>query len=233
MISIGLAALAPSTGPAMHIPDGFLSAPVSIAGWVVAVVAVAFAARRAERQMNDRAVPLMGVMAAFVFATQMMNFPVAGGTSGHLLGGALVAILLGPWAAMIVMAAVIGLQAVLFQDGGLVALGANITNMGVVTVAIGYLGFRLLSPLTRGNAGYMLAAGIAAWLSVVVSSVLCAIELGVSGTSPLSVALPAMAGLHVLIGLGEAAITAAALSFIRVTSPGLLVPSVVPPESAS
>lgn len=223
MMSIALTALPLAAGPAMHIPDGFLSTPVALVGWAVAVVTIGVAARQAERTMHERAVPLMGIMAAFIFATQMMNFPVAGGTSGHLLGGALAAILLGPWAASIVMASVIGLQAILFQDGGLVALGTNITNMGLITIAVGYVTFRALSPLARrGTSGYVIAAAVAAWLSVVVSSAVCALELGVSGTSPLAVAFPAMVGVHVFIGLGEAAITAAALSFIRVTNPGLL-----------
>ena len=183
--------------------------------------------------MSDRAVPLMGVMAAFIFATQMMNFPVAGGTSGHLLGGVIAAILLGPWAAIIVMAAVVGLQALLFQDGGLVVLGANIFNMGILTVAVGYGTFRLLAPIARtGSAGFIAAAFIAAALSVEVSAIATALQLAVSGTSPLSVALPAMAGVHLLIGLGEGAITAAALSFIRSTSPGLISPSASATEVA-
>lgn len=221
-MTIGLSTVEAAAGPALHIPDGFLSAPVSIAGWVVTVAAVAYAARQAERSMSDRAVPLMGVMAAFIFATQMMNFPVAGGTSGHLLGGALAAILLGPWAAVIVMTAVVALQALLFQDGGLVVMGANIFNMGILTIAVGWWTFRLLTPLARsGTAGYAAAAGVAAWLSVEAAAVATALQLGVSGTSPLGVALPAMAGVHALVGIGEALITVAALSFIRVTSPGL------------
>lgn len=226
-MAIASAGLLAAPGPAMHIPDGFLSTPVSAAGWIVTVGAIAYAARRAERTLDDRAVPLMGVMAAFIFATQMMNFPVAGGTSGHLLGGTLAAILLGPWAAVIVMASVIGLQALLFQDGGLVVLGANIFNMGILTVAVGYLAFRLLAPVARsGGVGFVIAAFVAAALSVVVASIATALQLGVSGTSPLQVALPAMAGVHILIGLGEGAITAAALSFVRATSPGLIPHSV-------
>lgn len=212
-----------ATAPPLHIPDGFLSTPVSLVGWIVTIGVVAYAARRAEQTMSDRAVPLMGVMAAFIFATQMMNFPVAGGTSGHLLGGALAAILLGPWAAVIVMAAVVGLQALLFQDGGLVVLGANVFNMGILTIGVGYGTFRLLAPIARGGgAGFVAAAFIAAALSVEVSAIAVAFELALSGTSPLSVALPAMAGVHVLIGLGEGAITAAALTFVRTASPGLI-----------
>jgi cobalt/nickel transport system permease protein len=211
-----------AVGPALHIPDGFLSAPVAILGWVVTAGVIAVAARRAERTLSDRAVPLMGVMAAFIFAAQMMNFPVAGGTSGHLLGGALAAALLGPWAAIIVMTAVVGLQGLLFQDGGLLVMGVNIFNMGIVTVSLATLLFRVTRPLAGRGAGALVVAFITAWLTVEASAVLAAIELAASGTSPLAVALPAMAGVHALIGIGEGLITAAALAFIRTTSPNLL-----------
>ena len=226
MMMIDVSPLEAATGPAMHIPDGFLSTPVALVGWAVMAVTVVIAARQAERRMSERAVPLMGVMAAFIFAAQMMNFPVAGGTSGHLLGGALAAALLGPWAGIIVMTSVIGLQALVFQDGGLVALGTNVVNMGITTALIGYLVLRLLAPLTRSSGGLIGAAFVAAWLSVVVSSALCAVELAISGASPLNVALPAMVGVHIFIGIGEGLITAAALSFIRVTNPTLLPQSI-------
>ncbi|MDP2947929.1 MAG: energy-coupling factor ABC transporter permease, partial [Chloroflexota bacterium] len=151
-----MAMLDPSTlqsiqAPAMHIPDGFLSAPVAGAGFVLTAAAVAVAVRRTNRTLDERAVALMGVMDAFFFAAQMMNFPVAGGTSGHLLGGALAAILLGPWAAIIVMTSVIGVQALMFQDGGLVALGANVFNMGVVTALLGYAVYAAMSRLANGR----------------------------------------------------------------------------------
>ena len=212
-----------AAGPALHIPDGFLSAPVAIVGWAVTAAAVGVAARRAERTMSDRAVPLMGVMAAFIFAAQMMNFPVAGGTSGHLLGGALAAALLGPWAAIIVMTAVVGLQGLLFQDGGLLVMGANILNMGVVTALLAALLFRLARP--SGRVATSVVAFIAAWLTVEASATLTALQLAASGTSPLEVALPAMLTVHALIGVGEGLITAAALAFIRATSPNLLPPA--------
>jgi len=215
-------ALEAAAGPALHIPDGFLSAPVSIVGWVVTASIVGIAARRAERTLSDRAVPLMGVMAAFIFAAQMMNFPVAGGTSGHLLGGALAAALLGPWAAIIVMTAVVGLQGLLFQDGGLLVMGANIFNMGIVTVGLSTLLFRVARPFARGGTGTLVVAFITAWLTVEVSASLAAVELAVSGTSPLAIALPAMVTVHALIGIGEGLITAAALAFVRATSPNLL-----------
>ena len=223
MLAISIATtIEAAAGPALHIPDGFLSAPVALAGWVVTAAIVGVAARRAERTLSDRAVPLMGVMAAFIFAAQMMNFPVAGGTSGHLLGGALAAALLGPWAAIIVMTAVVGLQGLLFQDGGLLVMGVNIFNMGIVTAGLATLLFRLTRPLAGRGAGSLVVAFIAAWLTVEASAVLAALELAASGTSPLSVALPAMAGVHALIGIGEGLITAAALAFVRATSPNLL-----------
>ncbi len=207
----------------MHIPDGFLSAPVAIVGWGLAILAIGYALRQTRTQLGERQVPLMGLMAAFIFAAQMLNFPVAGGTSGHLLGGALAAIVLGPWAAVLVMASVIGVQALLFQDGGLLALGWNVVNMGVLTAFTGYLVYRGLRVLLGpGHRARLAAAVIGAWLSVEVGAVATAVELAVSGTSPLAVALPAMAGVHALIGIGEAIITAGAVSFIAASRPDLL-----------
>ncbi|MXY46777.1 MAG: energy-coupling factor ABC transporter permease, partial [Chloroflexi bacterium] len=122
----------------MHAPDGFFSLPVAIAGYLLAALFIGIAIRQTNKNLNERIVPMMGVMAAFIFAAQMINFPVAGGTSGHLIGGALAAIILGPWAAILVMTAVVGLQALLFQDGGLVVLGVNLLNMSIVSVLAGY-----------------------------------------------------------------------------------------------
>lgn len=221
ILSVAHAAGGEVAGPALHIPDGFLSTPIAVAGWVGAVAAVAIAVRMADRQLNERAVPLMGVMAAFIFAAQMMNFPVAGGTSGHMLGGALAAILLGPWAAIIVMTAVVGLQAVLFQDGGIAVMGANILNMGVITAFIGAGLYRLARPFAAGP-GLLVVAFVAAWLSVEASALATALQLAASGTSPLEVVVPAMAGVHALIGIGEGMITAAALAFVASTRPDLL-----------
>lgn len=221
--SIAPALVDASQGPALHIPDGFLSTPVAAAGYVGTGIAIAIAVRRTDSRLDERAVPLMGVMAAFIFAAQMMNFPVAGGTSGHMLGGALAAILLGPAAAIIVMAAVVGLQALLFQDGGLVVLGANIFNMGVITALVGWAVFRLLAPLQRWHAAAMTVAVFAAgWLSVEASAVATAFQLALSDTSPLDVALPAMFGVHALIGIGEGLISAAAFGFVLSTRPDLV-----------
>ena len=217
------AALASSVEAALHIPDGFVSAPVAAGGWVVAAGLIVLAARRADRNLDERAIPLMGVAAAFIFAAQMVNFPVAGGTSGHLLGGALAAILLGPWVAIIVMTAVVALQALLFQDGGLAALGVNVLNMGVLTVLVSWALYRGLAPLARLHAALpAVAAFAAAWLSVEAAAVATALQLAASGTSPLEVALPAMVGVHALIGIGEALITLGALGLVRAARPDLL-----------
>jgi len=204
----------------MHIPDGFLSFTVSIVCWVITVITLSIAISRSNKSLGERQVPLMGVMAAFIFATQMINFPVAGGTSGHLLGGALAAITLGPWAGMLVMTAVIAVQALLFQDGGLLVMGANILNMGLVTVVIGYGLYRSVS---MGNRTLKLTvAGIAAWLSVMAGALLVSLQLWLSGTSQLRIVIPAMLTVHALIGLGEALITVAALTFIFQTRPDLI-----------
>jgi cobalt/nickel transport system permease protein len=162
----------------------------------------------------------MGIMAAFIFAAQMINFPVAGGTSGHLLGGTLAAITLGPWAGMLVMTAVIMVQALLFQDGGLLVMGANILNMGLITAAIGYGLYRGVP--ARNRTLKLTVAGIAAWLSVMAGALFTALQLWLSGTSQLQIVIPAMLTVHALIGVGEALITVAALTFILQTRPDLL-----------
>jgi cobalt/nickel transport system permease protein len=209
--------------PPMHTPDGFLNLPVAVVCYALAGIAVAYAVRRTSREIRERQVPLMGVMAAFIFAAQMLNFPVAGGTSGHLLGGALAAILLGPWAAILVLTSVLGIQALVFQDGGLIALGANVLNMAVIGVLVGYGTYHGLRVLLRGQRwGVLSSAFVAAWLSVFLASIACALELGASGTSSYTVVLPAMGGVHALIGIGEGLISAAALAFILATRRDLI-----------
>lgn len=202
----------------LHAPDGFVSIPIAIAMWAVTAVVVAIAVRKTNRHLDERAVPLLGVMAAFIFAAQMFNFPVVGGTSGHLLGGVLAAVMLGPWAGTLVMTAVVAVQALLFQDGGLVIMGANIFNMGIVGTLGGYALYRALTSVLGGEEkGRLPAAAIAAWVSVVAGAVAMALQLGASEVVPLQIALPAMIGVHALIGIGEALITVAALAFIGVT----------------
>lgn len=204
----------------LHIPDGFLSLVVSIICWVITALVIGAAISRTNKSLGEKQIPLMGVMAAFIFAAQMINFPVAGGTSGHLLGGALAAIILGPWAGMLVMTAVIAVQALLFQDGGLLVMGANIMNMGLITAAIGYGLYRSVSGQSRTIK--LGVAGVAAWLSVMAGALLTALQLWLSGTSELGIVIPAMLGVHALIGLGEAFITVSALAFILQTRPDLL-----------
>lgn len=207
----------------MHIPDGFLNTATSVTTWVVSTGGVGYAVRRVTRELHERQVPMLGVTAAFIFAAQMMNFTVAGGTSGHLLGGALAAILLGPWAAMLVLTSVLAVQALVFQDGGLLALGANIFNMAIVGVWVGWLVYIGLKRLLGDRTWSTFVSGFAAaWFSVVVASLVAAVELGLSGTAAWAVVLPAMGGVHALIGIGEGLITTAVLAFLRVTRPDLL-----------
>jgi cobalt/nickel transport system permease protein len=169
----------------MHIPDGFVNAGTAVATWAASAGALGYAVRRVNQELTERQVPLMGVTAAFIFAAQMLNFTVAGGTSGHLLGGALAAILLGPWAGMLVLTSVLAVQALLFQDGGLLALGANILNMAVVGVLVGWLAYTALRRLLGERPTASLVSGfVAAWLSVFIASLLAATELAVSGMSP-------------------------------------------------
>lgn len=204
----------------LHIPDGFLSIGVALVFWLLTIIFVGLAIRNTRGELGERQIPLMGVMAAFIFAAQMINFPVAGGTSGHLLGGALAAIVLGPWAGILVMTTVIAVQALVFQDGGLVVMGANIFNMGVLTALIGYGLYRGVANRSRG--ARLAVTGVAAWLSVVASALVTSFQLWLSGTTALRIVFPAMLGVHVLIGIGEALITVAALSFILQTRPDLL-----------
>jgi len=205
---------------ALHIPDGFLTLPVAIIFWIVTIIFVNIAIRKTRGQFGERQIPLMGIMAAFIFAAQMINFPVAGGTSGHLLGGALAAIVLGPWAGMLVMVTVVSVQALVFQDGGLVVMGANIFNMGVLTTLVGFGLYR--GVINRSQKTQLGMAGLAAWMSVMAGALLTAFQLWLSGTSPLRIVFPAMLSVHFLIGLGEAFITVAALAFILQTRPDIL-----------
>ena len=204
----------------MHIPDGFLTIVVSLICWAITISLLAIAIRKTNQALGEKQVPLMGIMAAFIFAAQMLNFPVAGGTSGHLLGGALAAIVLGPWAAMLVMTAVIAVQGLLFQDGGLIVMGANILNMGLLTAIVGYGLYRSVSK--SSSTTRLAVAGVAAWLSVMTGALATALQLWLSGTAKLNIVVPAMLGVHALIGIGEALVTVAALAFIFRTRPDLL-----------
>jgi cobalt/nickel transport system permease protein len=207
----------------MHVPDGFLSVPVSLALWLISILMVGFALKRVSKEVGERQVPVMGVLAAAIFAGQMLNFAVAGGTSGHLMGAAIATILLGPWAASLVLTCVVAVQALIFQDGGLLALGANIFNMGVVGVAISYTVYRTVLRLSGGKKWGIFAAGfLSAWLSIEIAALGVGLELALSGTSPANIAIPAMGGIHALIGIGEGLITVGALAFIYASRPDLL-----------
>ena len=207
---------------AMHAPDGLFSMPVNVVFGVVVLATAGVACARLSRRQDHRLVPLMGILAAFVFAGQMVNFPIASGTTGHLLGGTLVAILAGPWAATIVMAAVILFQALL-GDGGITALGPNIFNMGIVGTCLAYFIYRaFVGRAFDSPARVVAAAFFAAWFSVPLASVFASLQLAVSGTASLARALPAMVLTHMLIGIGEALITAGVVAFVVKTRPDLL-----------
>jgi cobalt/nickel transport system permease protein len=218
----------------MHIPDGFLTTDVAAGAALVSAAAVGIGLRRARGALDERTVPLLGVTGAFVFAAQMLNFPVAGGTSGHFLGAALAALLLGPWTACVVMAVVLGTQALLFADGGVTALGANVLVMGVLgALAVGGLmaAARRLLPRRRGVTLAVAAAG--AWLAVMAGALGTAALLALSGTVPFGVVAPAMLGVHAVIGVGEAVITVAAMSAVLSTRPDLVAARRVAPVPTS
>jgi cobalt/nickel transport system permease protein len=207
----------------MHIPDGFLSTEVAVACFVPAAVAVGVGLKRANVELDERRVPLLGVTAAFIFAAQMLNFPVAGGTSGHFLGAALAAILLGPWLACLVLAVVLGVQAFVFADGGITALGANVFNMGVVgALLVGGLMYAARRVAGRGRTALLAISGAGAWLAVMAGATTTSLGLALSGTVPLGTVLPAMLGVHALIAVGEAVVTVAAVSAVLATRPDLL-----------
>lgn len=205
----------------MHIPDGFLSAPVFVSAWGVSLSFLSYALRKTKQILKEKTVPLMGVMAAFVFAAQMLNFPVLAGTSGHLLGGVLTAVLLGPFAGSIVISLVLVVQCLIFQDGGISALGANILNMAIIGTVFGYFIYFILKKyIFRKN--ITIPVFIAAFFSVVLASIACSLELAFSKTIPLNIVLPAMLFVHIFIGIGEATITVLVLGFVLKTRPDLL-----------
>jgi cobalt/nickel transport system permease protein len=218
----------------VHVPDGFIDAPTSVATGVVAVTAVAACLRKAREELDERTAPMAGLVAAFVFAAQMLNFPVAAGTSGHLLGGALAAILVGPYTGALCVAVVLLIQAVLFADGGITALGTNITLMALTTAAVGWLGFRVARRVAGwsgrtsrrgGSRRAVVAASFAAALvSVPASALVFVLIYAVGGTAPVpfGALVTAMLSVHVLIGIGEAVITACAVGAVMAVRPDLV-----------
>jgi cobalt/nickel transport system permease protein len=208
---------------ALHIPDGFLSGGVALACGLLAIATVAYALRIANVELDEARVPLLGVLAAFIFAAQMLNFPIAGGTSGHFLGATLAAVLLGPWLASLVMAVVIAVQAFAFADGGISALGANVLNMGVLGALLaGLLIVAAVKVLPHTRVAFLGVVGVVSWLAVMVGAGATSVELALSDTIPLGTSLPAMLGVHTLIGFGEAVITVAAVSAVLVSRPDLV-----------
>ncbi len=209
----------------MHMPDGFVSAPLSAAVGVVAIAGIGIALKGASKELDDRTAPMAGLVAVFVFAAQMLNFPVAAGTSGHLLGGALAAILIGPYTGVLAVSIVLIVQALLFADGGLTALGLNIVNMAFVTVLVAWPTFRLLARvLPRTRRSWTVAAFIAGFLSVPASALAFTLEYAIAGAGTYSVStvLAAMVSTHVLIGIGEGVITALTVGAVLAARPDLV-----------
>lgn len=209
----------------MHVPDGFIDVPTSLVAGGIAAAGIAVSLRGARRELDDRTAPLAGLVAAFIFGAQMINFPVAGGTSGHLLGGVLAAVLVGPYTGALCLSVVLLVQGLFFADGGLTALGVNVTDMSIVGVVVGYLVFVTLTrllPSTR--TGLLTAAGIAAFLSVPAAALSFTgfYAVGATSTVPVGTVLAAMVGIHLLIGIGEAAITVAMIGSVLAVRPDLV-----------
>jgi len=198
----------------VHIPDGFLDPKVWVMADLVGISYLAQAVRKTRKVLENRQIPTLAVMAAFIFAAQMINFPVAGGTSGHLLGGALATILLGPWNAGIIITTVLVIQCLFFYDGGITALGANVLNMAVIAPWVAYAVYQASTRFFKSRGGKVGGTFLASWFSVMVAALACSVEIALSGYIPLKVVLPAMAGWHALIGVGEGVITAVVVSVV-------------------
>jgi cobalt/nickel transport system permease protein len=210
--------------PAVHVPDGFLDAPTSVATAVVATAGVAVALRGARRELDDRTAPMAGLVATFVFAGQMLNFPVGAGTSGHLIGGAMAAVLVGPWTAILCLTVVLLVQALFMADGGITAIGTNITLMALVGVVVGWLVFRLVQRVLPNRLSMVApAAAVGAYVSVPAAALAFTGLFAVGGTTPLDIGtvLTAMLGWHLVIGLGEAAITGLVVASVVAVRPDL------------
>jgi cobalt/nickel transport system permease protein len=206
----------------VHIPDGMLDTKTWVTTWAGSVGALGYAARQARKTLTDSKIVLMAVLAALIFALQMLNFPVAGGTSGHFAGGAAAAILLGPWQALLVMAGVLGVQALFFADGGITAFGANVLNMGIVGVFVGWSVYRAIAGRTPSVSRRSIAAFVAAWAGCFSAALAAALELWISGRAPLGTVMGAMGFWHAIIGIGEGLITAGLVTYLARTRPELL-----------
>jgi cobalt/nickel transport system permease protein len=209
----------------MHVPDGFLDAPTSIVTGAVAVSGVAIALRKARTELDDRTAPMAGLVAAFVFAGQMMNFPVGAGTSGHLLGGALAAVLVGPWTGALCISVVLLVQSLFMADGGVTALGTNIVLMALVGAGVGYVVFRaVLAVLPKRLSSVPPAASVGAFVSVPVAALAFTLLFAIGGNAPVDTekVLTAMVGWHVLIGIGEAIVTGLVVAAVLAARPDLV-----------
>ncbi|HEY4695422.1 MAG TPA: energy-coupling factor ABC transporter permease [Candidatus Hydromicrobium sp.] len=207
----------------MHIPDGFVDLKTAVFTGVISAGSLAAAIYKVKRYFKTKVIALMGVMSALIFALQMINFSIPGGTSGHLLGGALAAIILGPHAGAIVIAVVLIVQAFVFMDGGVTALGANIFNMAIIGVYGSYFIFWLIRKISKSKVNFFISTAVASWLSVIAASFFAALELGISGTYAMGVTLKAMVLVHMIIGIGEAIITVAVIVFINKVRPDLIL----------
>jgi cobalamin biosynthesis protein CbiM len=209
----------------LHIPDGFINIPISVLFGIISIALIAISLRRAGAVLDDRTTPLAGLTAVFIFAAQMINFPVAAGTSGHLLGAALATALVGPHAATLALTVVLGVQALLFADGGLSALGLNIFNISILAVWVSHFLFKSLQKIfSKSKFGVTVAATVAAYISVPVAAIGFSIQYALGGTGTISATTvtSAMVGTHLLIGLGEALITFVTISSILTTRSDLV-----------
>lgn len=199
----------------MHIPDGFLDAKTWVAATAAGAGALSYSLKKVREDANERLIPVMGVLAAFIFAAQMINFPIAFGTSGHLLGAALATVLLGPWCSGLIIVTVLIIQCLFFGDGGLTALGANTINMAFIGSLVAYGVYKLVSSMSQSKGFEQAAVFLAAWASVVAAALAATLELASSGTVPFHVAIAAMLSWHFLIGIGEGFITVVVVAYVR------------------
>lgn len=207
----------------MHIPDGFIDLKTVITTGVLSTGGVAASIYNVKKIFKSKVIVMMGVMAALIFALQMINFTIPGGTSGHLLGGALVAVALGPFAGAIVLSVVLIVQALVFMDGGITALGSNIFNMAIAGVFMAYLIYWMFKRISGKRWIFYSGVAVASWFSVVFASLLAALELGISGTYAIGATIKAMVLVHMVIGIGEAIITTAVIAFIDRIRPDLII----------
>ena len=206
----------------MHVPDGLIGPVTAIVTWAIALVVVVYALRRSQAELDERSIPIVGLTAAFIFAAQMVTIPVAGGTSAHLLGGAMAGILLGPWVGTLVVTVVYTVQAIAFADGGITALGANVLAMGVLAAVGGYYLFRALTAaLPRTRWAYLGSVAVASWVTIVGAAALVSVFIVFGGPLPLAT-FPIMIGVHMLVGILEAVIATSVVAAVLATRPDLL-----------